>query len=430
MNKFIDDIDFLFREGLKNNRDLPSNRVWEKIESDLEDDKRSSASFSKLKFQYFLILILLTVIPPKFTSQGIVTKTDSRDIGKIARGSKTELKTSSSEKSNVGTANVIIEKQTLHNLVYPELIDNEFVHKKNSDVKADLHGTVDIQPVSLNSDLQIGHLTLSSKSNDLIKHKYLSNELGIDDKRIKIEIRHTKHRFSLTPFFSKEFVGYSLADNDVSAADGKEIEKRERNVFSASVGAYLNYELTRKWSLQTGVYYSWSNSLIDSTTNYAVQDNQGNVQFKLNMIAGYGYLHTLDNNTQQPAVGDSISAAKAHSRLHFISVPIVVNYNFYVNKFLISIGAGGSINILTKANLETKIYGSNFEQNLEIPIKGIKKINYGVILKAEIEYQLFRAVGVEVIPCFKSTLSPINFNSALSTYPYNFGIGFGVKFSL
>jgi hypothetical protein len=79
--------------------------------------------------------------------------------------------------------------------------------------------------------------------------------------------------------------------------------------------------------------------------------------------------------------------------------------------------------------LETKIYGPNLkDQETVIPIKGIRNLNYGIILKADLEYHINNRVGVNVIHSFKNSISPINIHSALSAYPYNFGIGAGISY--
>jgi len=107
---------------------------------------------------------------------------------------------------------------------------------------------------------------------------------------VKPEKQKLISRFSLTPYFSQEFAGYNLSEDDATAANGREIEQRERNAFSASVGVYLNYRLNKRWLIQSGISYSWSRSNIDSGNVICCLDNSGNVQFKLNTISGYGYL--------------------------------------------------------------------------------------------------------------------------------------------
>ncbi len=45
-------------------------------------------------------------------------------------------------------------------------------------------------------------------------------------------------------------------------------------------------------------------------------------------------------------------------------------------------------------------------------MKGLKKINYGILLKAELEYHINSKIGIDLIPCFKNSLTPINIHSA------------------
>ena len=72
----------------------------------------------------------------------------------------------------------------------------------------------------------------------------------------------------------------------------------------------------------------------------------------------------------------------------------------------------------------------NFKQNeSEIPLRGLKKINFGLLVKTEIQYRVTSKMAVSLIPSFKNTLGPINMNnSILQAYPYNFGIGAGVVY--
>jgi hypothetical protein len=156
-------------------------------------------------------------------------------------------------------------------------------------------------------------------------------------------------------------------------------------------------------------------------------DNSGNVQFKLNTITGYGYLQYPP--TIPTSLGDSVLTDKTLSRIHYLTLPVLLSYRIALKRFTLLVGAGVSFNLLTSATLETKIYGPNLkEQETVIPIKGIRNLNYGIILKADLEYHINNTVGINIIPSFKNSISPINIHSALSAYPYNFGIGAGISY--
>lgn len=257
-----------------------------------------------------------------------------------------------------------------------------------------------------------------------------SLKIKLSDGQHIIRPQQTKFmdRLSITPYFSKEFAGYNFADNDMTAPNGKEVERAERNIFSASVGMYINYKINKKWMLQTGISYSWSRSIMDSSQSYAEKNTAGYIAFKLNTASGFSFLNPPSFIV--PMVGDSMATAKTHNELHYVTVPLVLSYRFPFRRFTFLAGAGMTFNVLTHATLETDIYGANFKQNeSEIPLRGLKKINFGLLVKAEIQYRVTSKMAVSLIPSFKNTLGPINMNnSSLQAYPYNFGIGAGIAY--
>jgi hypothetical protein len=85
--------------------------------------------------------------------------------------------------------------------------------------------------------------------------------------------------------------------------------------------------------------------------------------------------------------------------------------------------------MLTSAEIETKTYGNGDpEKEYSVNMMGLNKINYGLLLKFDLEYRVNSRIGLNIIPCFKNTLSPINLESAVTAYPYNFGIGAGFTY--
>ncbi|HEY2349186.1 MAG TPA: outer membrane beta-barrel protein, partial [Puia sp.] len=190
-----------------------------------------------------------------------------------------------------------------------------------------------------------------------------------------------------------------------------------------------NYKLNKRWMFQSGISYSWSRSIMDSSKSYAVMNTSGDIAFKLNMASGFSFLNTPSFIV--PVVGDSLSTAKTHSELHYITVPLVLSYRIPLRRFTLLAGAGMTLNVLTHATLETDIYGANYKQNeSEIPIRGLKKVNFGLLVKTEIQYRVTSKMAVSLISSFKNTLGPVNMNnSGLQAYPYNFGIGAGIVYS-
>jgi len=433
-------VDKLFGDSLKSYKDEPREEVWEKIENQLEIDDmilRRSRIRSRvlITITFFIFLAGAGTIFFNYYKPGKSTVSSSihSKIKNIALSYK-------SIGNNLPTQSIsedLITDKKKNETNHPDLnmTSGRNENQKSTQSLNSAIGTLNDFNNSLKIDSRVSELrTVSLKVSEAIKTSFnidgynLLNGLKASEKMIiKPEKQSFKSRISIVPYFSKEFAGYNLSDDDATAADGREIEKRERNVFSASIGIYINYRIKKRWFIQSGLSYSWSNSNIDSSKSFAVLGNNGSVQYKFNTISGYGFLQPLP--TIQPSVGDSVFTAKAYSQLHYLTVPLIISYSIPLKRFSLLIGTGISFNILTGATVETKIYGSNFTQDESaIPMKGLKKINYGFLLKADLEYHINSKLGIDLIPCFKNSLTPINIHSALSAYPYNFGIGAGISY--
>jgi hypothetical protein len=402
-------VDQLFNDALQKFKDNPSENVWDKIEEKLDDEDRKIAYFSHGWKKYVAVVILLIVGSGLFLI--MYNKQETILTQESAINGKADKRTILSPKKDIPAHDHEKSKSVLSDIVIPAASDFT-----SSDSTINLKQKVSMQRV------ETGVRLVSINAGTFLLKGVTSEPLTVIHPKERF-----KDRLSVTPYFSQEFAGYSLTDNDLTGVNGQEIEERERNVFSASVGFFINYKINKRWVLQSGISYSWSNSNIDSAISYAVKDNSGNVQYKLNTISGYGYLKP--SSLIQPSVGDSISTAKSFSQLHYLTVPLVLSYRIPLRRFSLLIGGGVSFNMLTGSEIETKTYGhGDPEKEYSVNMMGLKKVNYGMLVKLDMEYHLTSNMGVNIIPCFKNTLSPINLQSAITAYPYNFGIGVGFTY--
>lgn len=427
-------VDHLFNTALQQYKTDPAEEVWAKIEEGLDAEDRKIAGYSRRWRRYAAVAVLslagLGLLISVYLHQEAIFNRESNVRSKASHPSAIPPATDQAGVDQKGTIHppavlmVTAKRLSDHPKNATHLI-TDFLTAKSDAADAVTAGSDEAPLHTLSAGAVQAPLEVTSPGKLQLPLEQPANP--------SLSIIHPKERLrdrlSVTPYFSKEFVGYSLTDNDLTGANGQEIEERERNVFSAAVGFFVNYTISKKWVLQTGISYSWSNSNIDSATSYAVIDNHGEIQYKLNTISGYGYLHP--NSLVQPNVGDSVYTAKSYSQLHYLTIPLVLSYRVPLKRFSLLIGAGASFNILTSAEIETKTYGNaQPEKEYTVHMMGLKKVNYGMIVKFDLEYRINSSLGVNIIPCFKNTLSPINLEGALSAYPYNFGIGAGLTFHL
>ena len=419
-------VDKLFRDNLRFHKDKPADDLWTSIENSL--DKEDNLIYKTRTRRHILIAAGLLVLMTGFgvytyinihTNKALAGQTKQKDRSLSDSQVKNQQLNQASPVNNF-VLNITTGKQNNSSLTKKESL---YFHKSSN---PDLNLVSDTADYFLHfAPIQTPESKVSLIQTD--RNNFSPRQLASAKMIVKTEKRSFLNKLSITALFSQEFAGYNLSDDDATAADGREIEKRERNAFSASMGLYLKYRINRRWVIQSGLSYSWSTSNIDSSKSFAVKDNSGSVQFKMNTISGYGYLQCPP--TLLPNVGDSVLTDKAYSRIHYLTLPLIFSYRIPMNRFSLLLGAGVSFNLLTSATLETKIYRPNLrEEESVIPIKGLKNLNYGVILKADLEYHINSRLSVNLIPSFKNSLSPINIHSALAAYPYNFGLGAGITY--
>jgi hypothetical protein len=434
-------VDELFKDSLQSYFEGPSPEVWDNIESELDkEENQLNKKITQRRIRrsaVFLIFILAGAgvfisIHDKtgkfFETESVKDNKNAQSLknrntqhhfslpaGSITTQVAKENNTGKNTVESVNGTNFNNPKRTIGENAINELFDNA-----NNSGKPDSF-TAELNPASVK-------IPFSQAISVHPEKIFFVPVQQIQEKMIvKRERQSIRNRLSVTPYFSQEFAGYNLSDDDATAANGSEIEKRERNVFSASLGLYVNLRINKRWVLQSGITYSWSSSIIDSETSYAIKDNNGNIQFKLNTISGYGYL--TPSSGLPPNEGDSVFTDKSYSRLNYLTIPLILSYKIPMKRFTLLVGAGVSVNFLTSATLKTKIYGPGYlEAKTVVPMKGLKSINYGVILKADLEYHINNIWGINLMPSFKNSLSPINLHSALSAKPYNFGLGAGISY--
>jgi hypothetical protein len=403
-----DNIDEIFRDPLQSFEERPARKVWENIERELDRDKRETFLFlfrdRALQLGTACLIFLCITL-------GIVLNPGEKS--KPVRELKQPAVSSSLFPSLGSKARIHIDEAAAAALPAP-------VSALPAMISASPASARYIQPVGL-EPLQPepsagGILALAPP--------VPVNQINTMKKQPRVYLADRPHRWSLTGYFAQELAGYNLADHDSTAANGREIDKKASSIFSESGGLLAGYRLSKKWLIQSGLIYSWSRSISGPSVAYAVTDNNGNTKYRLNTPTGYGFLPASSS------VSDSVSTNQPSSRLHYLSVPVIVSYVFTAKRFSFLTGAGAIGNFLTSASVASKIQGPSSPQSESIvTLYGLRKVNYGLFFKAEIQYAIRADWSVNLTLTSKNALTPINTNSSFSTYPYYIGLGLGLRYS-
>ena len=238
-------------------------------------------------------------------------------------------------------------------------------------------------------------------------------------------------RFSLTPFFSPDIASYHLQNDKVGNQpdNATQIEREEKHEFSSTFGVLVDYKINKHWGLQSGVTLSNINIIVQPKTIYAQPDNTGNIKYRINTSSGYGYI--LPTFSGNPTIGDSLYAFSSIHSLHYIGIPLAVSYNVTKGKFKFNTQAGASINILTKARIETTVEkGLNNEVDFVNNLQGLKKMYFSGFAGVGIDYGLTKKIALTFSPTVRFALNSINKDATVKSFPMSVGFTTGLKIGL
>lgn len=236
--------------------------------------------------------------------------------------------------------------------------------------------------------------------------------------------------FSLTAFFSPDVVSSDLRDNHsrFGEDDRNKIEREEKFKFSSTVGLLVDYNIAKKWKIESGLTYSTRVTNIQAKTIYARPDDHGNINYRFNCSAGYSFV-TLDA-TPPPISGDSIMTLPSSNTLHYIGVPLVIKYVFTSRRFSLLPGVGIAANFLTQGKLQTAVATATGNKTASSnTIQGLKSTYFNGSATLGAQYKLNGALELTFVPTVRFALSAINRDAPVKTNENSFGFAGGVIFN-
>ncbi len=476
MSKDLHDIDELFRSGLEEYQEAPSAGLKENIDAAL--DKQDAEEYKKrfIIWKRTALLLLLLLSGFVLYESGII---------KTGRGSHTSKKSTPAEESISANKNEAINKNkstTINSNIEGSASENSVTLKKNvteqlqiittSEKHLTAGNTIVLQNNS-RSDKQVNLLVqninplfsvvtsqpvkksknISEDNNDLQNPEHHISPLNKKISIANIAERHlktisllkpmavnssplllsnvsnskNKNAFKpfwmITPFVSYDQAGYRLDSDEPSAITS--IKFREANEPSFSAGLLLSRQVTKVFSLQSGIVYRNTAIGMKPQKTYAFKDPTGDVAYKY--ITSSGYAFFKPGFGPQPAIGDSLTTAEAKHTLENISVPLLVKYTVGNKKLTITPGVGIEANFITKANLEVDVEDAfNREIVVVRKLTGTKSFYWSFIADAEVKYKVNQKLSINLRPVYRTAISPITKNNVVETFPNSFGIGAGV----
>lgn len=463
MDKDLQNIEELFKSSLEGNEEVPSKKVWEAIDKGLDRENiiTIKKKYNVIKGIAFLLLLLLL----GFSLYELNSRNGKTDLS---------VKNNTAKESD-SPGEVTSYKDKLNHKVKPKNKSNfQPVYDLSHDIKNNTEEEVfsfnqprmltdkQLMGIKVESGKAIGEDQVIAETNEAgadiqlsavhqllpviferanLPERIPSGMKGIissgPDKIPFIADRsnpkkksstNKPSRFSVTGFFSPEIASYSLKnDNSGNQADNAvQIKKTEHHEFSSTSGLLVDYELNKRWILQSGITFSNTNIAIAPKTIYAKADNNGEVKYRLNFSSGYGYI--VPSFQPSPAVGDSLNVTAITHKLQYIGIPVAVKYRIAKGKFIIEAMAGITTNFLAMGKVETEIQQRlNNEIDVLNNIEGLKSVYFSGIAGIGVTYKLTGKFSFILMPTARFALNSINKNGVVKTFPNSIGLEAGLK---
>ncbi|MHB1106740.1 MAG: outer membrane beta-barrel protein [Lutibacter sp.] len=399
--KDLKNIDRLFQENLKDFEVSPPSEAWDVIENRLIPRSK------KRTIPFWLKLSSIAAVFVLFFSVGTIYFLPKNNFSKNffhKQNTKKEI----SDKTDSATTITVEEKLKAMQKVVNAL-SKELAEIENSN-----------HFIATADEKIVEQTDLSQKSANNFLFKDLKNLplSKFDDKEVsKKEIAESK--FTVATIFAPI---YFSSFGDGSGIDVQFKDNPSSGSSSFSYGVKVAYQLTNKFSLQSGV------NLINlglTTNNIYVTPGVAVVSFSNlsanPVMARSADIATLKENTIN---SDDNSGGSLNQVFGYVEIPVEVKYSVTDGKFGINLVGGFSTLLLNRD--EVFVETNSFSQSLGSS-NNLRPINFSGNIGLDIDYSLYKNLFINVSPMFKMQTNTFSKNSG-SIQPYYLGVYTGLNY--
>lgn len=425
-------IDLLFRNGLKDFEVLPPSDVWEGISSSGRV-KRRPLIFMRVAA---VITVLITI--------GLLTYTYTREI--------TEDSARSVAAFNMVAPVPIIDEQENNNYIAdptrpvdmrPVLNNTEYLEPVAETVQSDsspghIFHFMDNKNLSISNKEIKRDLLLSSKNENRPVDFYYPDLQYLPDNSAKSDPRWSIAAMASPTYYSR----FSSGDDALSG----QLMSAEQPLVSYSGGVAFSYKLSRRFSVQSGLYYSALGQRVEGINSFGgfkqFDNTKGDNNFEVLTSSGIVSANNPDVFLNADAservitvfTKDVFDPKKASLQpinnsltqsFSYLELPVTLRYKVIDKTIDINLIGGMSYNLLVHNSVYTTVNGSKY------PIgdtKGLNALSLSSSLGMGMEYNFSSKLSLNLEPMFRYYLNPFNVSSGSIIHPYSFGIFSGVSY--
>ena len=457
MAERFENIDKLFREGLKDYATEPPAEIWGRIEKNIVTGRKKVIIPVYLKIAAGIILLagITWVVWKSFNSAEPIQVLSETNVTEPSNSGSTSELTPSDNLSN--SVQKSIPEKIINESVKPVLADASVPFTREEGVEALKNADEEIVsdeffapdntlPPATSREIlasfdseEESYPTINPASTEIDYNKLIMQQNLLALESQKDAERKKGPTWSVGgqagPQYTYRDVYVNTPTYPVSNYD-----EYESGLMAYSGGLQFEVEPTHRFSIQSGVYYSKigqtkSTLELNSEISYSYlpdyfsteSDRGSNLPDVVNSTGNITFDKNLAPPVSEADYTDWTSGlVTAEQYFEYVEIPFIFRYLIVDKKLDINLCSGIWANFLV-GNKAFATDNQNFKTEGET--EEINSFGYSGSFSIGLEYPVANNIDISLEPFFKYYLSPINTNPETSVYPYSIGVLTGISYS-
>jgi hypothetical protein len=258
-----------------------------------------------------------------------------------------------------------------------------------------------------------------------------------------VEQNEKTARWSITALASPT---YYMRPELRSSAISDQFSSSEKSRVSYSGGVGFSYKISKKLSIQSGLYYSSIGNEVDNINSFAgfrpFDYTKGDHNFEV--LTSNGRIYTVNpdvflidmsgdrvvtkftNDVFDPAKADlSYINSTLFQNFSYLEMPVTVRYKLIDKGVDFNLIGGLSYNLLINNSVNAVIDGSKYNIG---KTAGLNPFMISSSLGMGMEYNLSEKISLNLEPTFRYYLNPFSNTRGVGGHPYSFGVFSGLSY--
>jgi hypothetical protein len=252
-----------------------------------------------------------------------------------------------------------------------------------------------------------------------------------------------ENRWSIAAMASPTYYSKFNSGNDEFS---RQLMESEDPVVSYTGGVGLSYKISKRFSIQSGLYYSSLGQKLDGINTFGgfkqYGNSKGDNNFEILTSSGTISASNPDvfvnadasNRVVTEYTKDVFDPKKASlpyinntltQSLSYLELPVILRYKIIDKTIGINVIGGMSYNFLVNNSVYTEVDGSKYVIG---DTRGLNPLSLSSSLGMGMEYNFSKKLSLNLEPTFRYYLNPFSVSSGTYIHPYSFGIFSGVSY--